>query len=73
MSLEPDENELRAMTTWTYECRCFAPESMFDKWQDIPQEVRDLIPDNGLPCDGGGRPGPWCRDCKFGKVEEFDE
>lgn len=65
--------EARAITTWTYDCRCFAPWALFLKWEDLPQEVRDLIPKNGLPCDGGGRPGLWCRDCEFGKVEEFDE
>jgi len=63
----------RAMNIWTYECRCFASEEMFDKRENISQVVRDLIPKNGLPCDGGGRPGPWCKDCEFGKVEEFDE
>jgi hypothetical protein len=46
---------------------------MFEKWENVPQTIRDLIPKNGLPCDGGGRPGTWCRDCQFGKVEEFDE
>lgn len=67
------EDKPRATNTWTYECKCFAPEAMFEKWENVPQTIRDLIPKNGLPCDGGGRPGTWCRDCQFGKVEEFDE
>jgi hypothetical protein len=64
---------VRARATITYECQCTCPPAMFRKWEDIPQDVRDMIPANGLPCDGGGTPGEWCKDCKWGKVEECDE
>lgn len=66
------ERKLRRATTWASECQCYAPEEMFERWENVSQKVRDLIPKNGLPCDGGGRPGPWCTDCEFGNVNEND-
>jgi len=64
---------VRLTVTWTYVFSCSAPEEFFRLWENVSQETRDLIPPGGLPCDGGGVPGPWCSDCEFGKVEKYDD
>lgn len=64
---------VRLSRKWIYECSCSAPEELFRLWENVSQEIRDLISENGLPCDRGGVPGPWCNDCEFGKVERYDE
>jgi len=43
----------------------------------LPPDLRAGIDEqNGLPCDGGGRPGWWCIDCLWMErawVEEDDD
>ena len=79
-------NERRMYTTVYRRLICFAPESIFmgedenghiqaSKWEDIPERWQRIIKKmGGLPCDGGGIPGPWCikGDCLFFQMRESD-
>ena len=61
----------RAGCSYTY--RCHAPEQMFVReFADMPQAMQEAFQVISLPCEGGGKPGPWCSDCGFGE-EEIDD
>jgi hypothetical protein len=56
---------------------CGAPDAVLcEEWEDIPLEDQVRIDvQNGLPCDGGGVPGYWCRRCVYENSrleEEYD-
>ena len=56
----------------TLTVRCFAVDDMFTpKFTDMPESLQRAF-DDGLtiPCEGGGVPGEWCRECVFGEMEE---
>lgn len=64
--------EARRETEWEY--RCHAPESFFvDDWDKVSlaEDIEKMNEQGGLPCDGGGRPGPWCTRCFWGREEDF--
>lgn len=55
---------------------CKADKRIFVKeYKDVPKEFQDKIGSmGGLPCEGSGYPGPWCRRCTWGAIdEEYDE
>lgn len=55
--------------TATVRCQCFAKSVLFLSWESMPEEARVEFKENGpIPCEGGGVPGEWCGDCRFGKV-----
>jgi hypothetical protein len=65
-------------STWIYHCH--APDDVFEpEWDDIDPEHREIMEDRGgIPCEGGGVPGPWCEGnvlspCPWAKREEIDE
>jgi hypothetical protein len=48
---------------------CFGAPELFEA--DMAPEVSREFRANGpIPCQGGGHPGPWCSDCRFGEVTE---
>ena len=68
----------RLSTTWIYHCH--APDDVFvPEYDDMSPECRAIIEArNGIPCEGGGVPGPWCEDsllsfCPWAKHEELDD
>jgi hypothetical protein len=53
-----------------WEFTCHAPEELFQEWEDVPDDIKAEIDENGpLPCSGDGGVGPWCADCRFGEEE----
>lgn len=45
---------------------CIAPKLLFtEDYEDVPGELKRLIPSTGLGCDGGGRCGVWCTGCPW--------
>jgi len=54
---------------------CKAPEEVFvEDYDDIPAELQVAIEDqDGLGCDGGGRPGWWCSGCRWMEREWMEE
>ena len=72
MENKMETRKVRAKTEWEYSCT--APNVLFtDNWESAPQETLETMnKQNGLPCDGGGRPGPWCTRCHWGQEEDFD-
>ena len=59
------------MMTYTKTIECTAPLVVFTEqnYEDIPEAYRYVIDaQNGLPCDGGGVPGNWCRRCFWGAI-----
>ena len=56
---------------------CTAPLVIFTEpdYKDIPEAYRFVIDaQKGLPCDGGGVPGYWCRRCFWGAIsDELDD
>lgn len=46
---------------------CNAPDDVFsENFEDIAPENQAIIgSQHGLPCEGGGRPGPWCHECHW--------
>lgn len=56
------------------ECTCFADPVLFLDWDEVPAEAQNEISVNGpIPCEGGGLPGEWCQDCRFGKLSDPEE
>lgn len=58
---------------YTETIECTAPLVIFTEpnYGDIPEAYRYVIDaQNGLPCDGGGVPGHWCRRCFWGAVSD---
>ena len=58
------------------EVLCYADPNMFtEEWEtttsDADREILEV--QKGLPCDGGGRPGGWCRTCYWGELELLDD
>ena len=57
-----------------FEVSCSMPEEGFDKWADVPEHIKGLIQAQcGLPCDGGGVPGWWCRRCHWVITRDLPE
>lgn len=53
---------------------CTAPDELFlPDWNDIPKEYQDQIEEYGMPCEGGGVPGIWCKDCHWLGNYGYDE
>jgi hypothetical protein len=60
---------IRATTHWFFYCE--ADNGYFLAWEDVPDPLKaELDINGGLPCEGGGHPGPWCEGCRFGRSEE---
>lgn len=53
--------------------RCFGPDRAFDDGLDDEDLLNAIHLAGGLPCDAGGRPGPWCNHCSWGSVTVVDE
>ena len=52
-------------------CQCLAKPVLFLDWDKMPKSAQQEFTKNGpIPCEGGGVPGPWCEECRFGKVLE---
>ena len=64
------QDQPRATTEWLYVC--YADDGYFlPSYDDVPVYLKDELNTNGgLPCDGGGMPGPWCCHCRFGEERE---
>ena len=53
---------------------CFADSSLFHMaLKDIPKEVRRLIPERGLACEGTGITSASCAGCPFGQQQYTEE
>ena len=63
----------RRTSTWLYHCD--APDEVFaPTWEEIPEQFREMIDEmNGLRCDGGGVPGPWCEPCCWAQLEDMED
>lgn len=62
----------RRVDTILITAQCFADPVLFLPWDEMTSEARDEFDVNGpIPCEGGGVPGEWCEQCRFGNVE-FD-
>jgi hypothetical protein len=60
----------RSTALWRF--RCYADPRYFLPWDEVPDVLKDELEANGeLPCEGGGMPGWWCEECRFGKGEEL--
>jgi hypothetical protein len=60
-------------TTTVTRSWCNGPDAAFGAEAAVLEAMMAAIRDHGgLPCDGGGVPGPWCNDCAWGdsRVEE---
>lgn len=57
----------------TIEFTCCAPDEMFDDWDSVSVQIRELIPSDGLPCEGSGSVGEWCVNCKYGDYDILSE
>lgn len=54
--------------------QCFAKPVLFLPWDDMPKTAQREFKKNGpIPCEGGGMPGEWCLNCRFGAVEVSEE
>jgi hypothetical protein len=73
MSTEgPPGRTLTHRSTALYRFRCHAEPGYFLPWAEVPEALQDELDVNGgLPCEGGGVPGLWCQDCRFGSSEEL--
>jgi hypothetical protein len=54
---------------------CLAPGYYFLPWEKMPKKAQEEVEENGsIPCEGGGRPGEWCMECRFGvEIDRDDE
>ena len=53
---------------------CHAARGLFLAWDEMEPEGRDEFNLNGpIPCEGGGVPGEWCEECRFGTVDHDRE
>lgn len=58
----------RARASWVF--MCLAHPLYFVAWALVPPGLKDELETNGgLPCEGGGLPGPWCEACRFGEAQ----
>lgn len=51
-----------------FECTCPPVILRTAKYEDIPEDVRkqfEKLCPRGLPCDGGGVMGEWCKRCLY--------
>jgi len=54
-------------------CLCYADPQLFLPWENLTPAVKREFQVNGpLPCEGGGVPGEWCGECRFGSVQSID-
>lgn len=52
---------------------CFADKSLFLPWENLSRAAKNEFDKNGpVPCEGGGIPGEWCSNCRFGKLLNID-
>jgi hypothetical protein len=52
---------------------CHARDSLFGPWEDMTAADRNEFIENGpIPCEGGGVPGSWCENCRFGAASILD-
>lgn len=66
--------QLRARRVTITRAECFAKPVLFQPWDDMPKAAQREFETNGpIPCEGGGLPGPWCGDCRFGSVESPED
>ena len=63
------QDQPRDTAEWLY--ICYADEHYFvPSYDDVPVDLKNELETNGgLPCDGGGVPGPWCRHSRFGDAQ----
>lgn len=55
------------------QAQCYADLVLFEPWDKMTEDARDEFTKNGpIPCEGGGVPGEWCADCRFGKLIRID-
>ena len=51
---------------------CSADEALFGEWEDIPDELKQDLKQNGsIECEGSGVMHIWCGNCRFGNVEYY--
>lgn len=56
------------------QCDCYAKPSLFKPWEKLSQSAKNEFLIHGpIPCGGGGVPGIWCADCRFGKLHDPQE
>lgn len=56
------------------EVHCDAPDDMFGAWEEVSEETRDLLDEQGpTRCDGGGYVGFWCENCPYCGLFERDD
>ena len=50
-------------------CVCYASPKLFVPWEQLSTAAKNEFVRNGpIPCEGGGVPGSWCGECRFGLV-----
>lgn len=70
-------NTPRASTYQRFDCN--APDDVFAaEFEAITPENQAIInKQNGIPCEGGGRPGTWCNGCHWaggsGTQDDLDD
>jgi hypothetical protein len=53
--------------------QCFGKPELFGTYEQMTEAAKEEFRKNGpIPCEGGGRPGFWCVDCRFAEVVEHD-
>jgi hypothetical protein len=53
--------------------QCFGKPELFGPYEKMTEAAKEEFKTNGpIPCEGGGRPGFWCADCRFAEVVEHD-
>lgn len=53
--------------------KCHADPVLFKPWEEMPKKAQNEFTRNGpIPCEGGGVPGEWCLQCRFGASEKLD-
>lgn len=54
---------------------CNIPEEyLIMRWDEVPSDIKAIInKQNGLPCDGGGYPGSWCKSCHYFGGQESED
>lgn len=50
-------------------CLCYADPQLFVPAEKLSKAALAEFRVNGpIPCEGGGVPGEWCGNCRFGKI-----
>lgn len=63
----------RKVLTYTFTAECYADPALFKPWEQLSMAEQDEFGLHGsIPCEGGGVPGSWCEDCRFGEVSAFE-